>query len=68
MEQRRFGPSNDPGTCLWCGYELVRSLYFCSGRCGFMFGRTMAKLGWRLGSNRKLVKVQPTPPGKDGHA
>lgn len=50
---RPFGPSNKPGTCLWCGTKLRQDGYyqrgfFCTASCGFRFACRLAELGRRF--------------------
>ena len=58
-----FNPSNEPGTCPWCGRKLTPpepSGYsprhyppFCTMRCGLAFGRAAHRLGYRLQPKEK---------------
>jgi len=62
VKEGRFNRTNNHGTCLWCGTKLAPPSYgkkdgrlgpyrdnaFCTLRCGYAFGVTMARLGERL--------------------
>jgi len=57
---RRFGATNQAGTCLWCGRKLLPTRFdkrkvgvygqgtFCTATCGYLFGFRLAQLGKRL--------------------
>lgn len=54
---RKFAATNEPGTCRWCGRKLRAARfawfgngrgdygdgYFCGLRCGYLFGRALAR-------------------------
>jgi hypothetical protein len=64
MDPKRFGATNKPWSCLWCGRDLKVPQFahvyktgtvgfeaddhFCTQRCGYEFGLAMAGLGKRL--------------------
>lgn len=63
----RFNPSNEPHTCLWCGWKLHERFpghglgrwgrdSFCTGMCAEYFAHRAAELGYRFNPRKQAAQ------------